>query len=314
MSFLNSYGRIFFMKWLSQSSDVHKCPFHHWDSGFLSSVKERVGFIRSPHAKIYKEEEITLELAQKAQQEFCDRWLEYEFGQSAFRDLVGSIWAILMRNALERYRWLKWLKLTRTNYQKKLPKILKTCIDEESVSFFSRIVDGPEIHKILDDLSSQATSQINTIFDKKPHLRGVTFVEFIKNSQVSTAFSTVDKIFIPLCDKGLDKELFNAIIQDSGLQLLKDIAWWWNHLEHRIMAGTAALGRPPAFTKLSGNGEALQFQIPPHQLFQEGHTISHFSCWALFQPGNDGYKNLFEEFVLTLWTTYGDIFCEGAQV
>lgn len=66
------------------------------------------------------------------------------------------------------------------------------------------------------------------------------------------------------------------------------------------MAGTAALGRPPAFTKLSADGEALEFQISPHQLFQEGHQMSHFSCGALFQPGNDGYRNLFEEFVLTL--------------
>lgn len=74
------------------------------------------------------------------------------------------------------------------------------------------------------------------------------------------------------------------------------------------MAGVSALGRPPALTKIASNGEALQFQIPPHQLFQEGYQMSHFSCGALFQAGNDGYKNLFEEFVLTLGESYADVF------
>lgn len=60
--------------------------------------------MRSPHAKIYTTEEITLDLVQKAQQEFEERGSKYEFGQSTFRDLVGSIGAILIRGALVRYR------------------------------------------------------------------------------------------------------------------------------------------------------------------------------------------------------------------
>lgn len=183
-------------------------------------------------------------------------------------------------------------------------------MDEESEIFYSEIPDGFEIRDLLDSLCIQVTQQINTIFDKKPHLHGVKFVDFIKHSQVSTAFNTLDKILMPLCREKLSKNKFDAILHDSGLHLLRDIAWGGNHLEHRIIAGVAALGRPPAFSRVSENGEALEFQISPHQLFQHGHQISHFSCGALFQPGNDGYKNLFEEFVLTLGQTYSDIFTQ----
>ena len=53
----------------------------------------------------------------------------------------------------------------------------------------------------------------------------MNFITFIQESQISTAFSTLDKVFMPLCQKGFDKAKFDAIVQDSGLQLLKDIAW-----------------------------------------------------------------------------------------
>jgi hypothetical protein len=298
------------MKQSSQPTTTRKCPFNHWDSGFLSDVKWKVEFIRSPHAKIYTTEEITLDLVRIAQKEFEDRWEKYEFGQSTFRDLVGSIGAICIRGALLRYRANKWSNLTRENYRTLLPETLKICLEEEATSFFSKIPDGQKIHGLLDVLSQKSTSQIHTVFDKKLHLRGANFIQFIKESQVSTAFRTLDKIFMPLCDSWFSREKFEAIIQDSGLHLLRDIAWWGNHLEHRIIAGTAALGRPPALTELSSDGEALQFQISPHQLFEQGHQMSHFSCGALFQAGNKGYKNLFEEFILTIWETYWDIFCE----
>lgn len=284
------------------------CPFHQGDSGFLDSVKERVWFVRSPHAKIYPIEEITLDLVERAQHEFQERWDKYEFGQSTFRDLLGSIGAILIRGALARFRRDKWHHITTKNYKSALPNHLKVCLEEESQNFFTTLPQGTKIHGLLDALSCQATQQANSIFDKKPQLRGVNFITFIQESQISTAFSTLDKVFMPLCQKGLDKAKFDAIVQDSGLQLLKDIAWWGNHLESRIIAGTAGLGRPPALSKIASSGEALQFQIHPHQLFQEGHQISHFSCGALFQPGNDGYKNLFEEFVLTLGASYSDLF------
>lgn len=60
-------------------------------------------------------------------------------------------------------------------------------------------------------------------------------------------------MFLPLCGRELDRKTFDAIVQDSGLQLLKDVAWGGNHLEHRIMAGIAALGTPPALTKISSD-------------------------------------------------------------
>lgn len=289
-------------------SSSGSCPFHHGDSGFLDGIRERVDFVRRPHAKIYKKEDITLSLVQQAFQEFSERWQNYEFGQSVFRDLVGSIGAILIRWALKRFRDHSWPDLTPQNYQKLLPDILKQCVEQESVSFYSEIPDGDQIHTLLDTLSVQATERMSITFTKKPHLRGVTFVEFIKHSQVSTAFGTLDKILSPLCRANFSRDKFDAILHDSGLHLLRDIAWGGNHLEHRIIVGVAAFGNPPALSRVSQDGEALEFQISPHQLFQEGSSISHFSCWALFQPGNDGYKNLFEEFVLTLWDTYGNLF------
>lgn len=92
------------MKQFSHPSNAQGCPFHHGDSGFLDGVKARVEFIRSPHAKIYTADEITLDLVNTAVEEFQERGDKYEFGQSTFRDLVGSIGAILIRGALVRYR------------------------------------------------------------------------------------------------------------------------------------------------------------------------------------------------------------------
>lgn len=102
---------------------------------------------------------------------------------------------------------------------------MKKCVEDESDSFFGAISDGPRIYTLLDELSQSATKQINTVFDRKPHLQGVTFVQFIKESQITTALNTLDKVFIPLCEKEFEREKFDAIIHDSGLQLLRDIAW-----------------------------------------------------------------------------------------
>lgn len=131
----------------------------------------------------------------------------------------------MIRGTLARFRSHKSQDITRANYKSTLIDHLKVYLEEEAQSFFTTLPQGTKIHRLLDALSCQATQQANSIFDKKPQLRGVNFITFIQESQISTAFSTLDKVFMPLCQGGFDKAKFDAIVQDSGLQLLKDIAW-----------------------------------------------------------------------------------------
>lgn len=285
------------------------CPFHapKKDSGFLDWVKERVEFIRSSHAKIYEEGDITLALITTVSDELEQRGSEYEFGEGTFRDLVASIGAILVRWALKIYR-KNPPEIIKRNHKKHLLNHLKWYLDQESQDFFSRLFEGAKIHTMLDDISRKATNLENSIFSQRPNLRGVDFVSFIKESQLSTGLNTIDKVLYPLRSRWLDRQKLTALIHDSGLHLLRDIAWGWNHLEKRIIAGVGVFGRPPALTKIWSDKNSLQFQVTPEQIFPEWTQISHFSCGALFQHGNDGYKNLFEEFVLTLAESYIDTF------